>query len=238
MPERRSKIPRDAVHHPLFARFYARFSVAADLRGGVAAHRAELLSGLSGRVIEIGAGNGLNFAHYPSAVSEVVAIEPERSLRRLAVKAALDAGVPVDVVPGAAEALPVKSEAFDAAVVSLVLCSVRDVPRALSEIRRVLRPGGELRFFEHGRGEGRAMVTAQRVLDRTVWPVLFGGCHTARDPLAGIAAAGFDIGTYRRLFIPEKGPRLPSSPCVLGVAHRPPENSETRQQAPDIPEVP
>ncbi|MGX1883050.1 class I SAM-dependent methyltransferase [Streptomyces sp. NPDC055287] len=231
MPKSRSKVPRDAVHHPLFARFYARFSVAADLRGGVAAHREELLSGLSGRVIEIGAGNGLNFAHYPPAVSEVVAIEPERSLRQLAVKAALDAGVPVDVVPGAAEALPVKSEAFDAAVVSLVLCSVRDVPRALSEIKRVLRPGGELRFFEHGRGEGRAMVTAQRVLDRTVWPVLFGGCHTARDPLAGITAAGFDIGAYRRLFVPEKGPTLPSSPCVLGVAHRPPE-------APDAPDTP
>ncbi|MFD5101710.1 class I SAM-dependent methyltransferase [Streptomyces albidochromogenes] len=226
MPKRRSKVPRDAVHHPLFARFYARFSVAADLRGGVAAHRDELLSGLSGRVIEIGAGNGLNFAHYPAAVSEVVAIEPERSLRRLAVKAALDAGVPVDVVPGAAEALPVKSEAFDAAVVSLVLCSVRDVPRALSEIRRVLRPGGELRFFEHGRGGGRAMVTAQRVLDRTVWPVLFGGCHTARDPLAAITAAGFDLGAYRRLSVPENGPRLPSSPCVLGVAHRPGEAPE------------
>ncbi|GHB13299.1 class I SAM-dependent methyltransferase [Streptomyces chryseus] len=226
MPKRRSKVPRDAVHHPLFARFYARCSVAADLRGGVAAHRDELLSGLSGRVIEIGAGNGLNFAHYPPAVSEVVAIEPERSLRRLAVKAALDAGVPVDVVPGAAEALPVKSEAFDAAVVSLVLCSVRDVPRALSEIRRVLRPGGELRFFEHGRGGGRAMVTAQRVLDRTVWPVLFGGCHTARDPLAGITAAGFDLGAYRRLSVPENGPRLPSSPCVLGVARRPGEAPE------------
>ncbi len=140
-------------------------------------------------------------------------------------KAALDAGVPVDVVPGAAEALPVRSEAFDAAVVSLVLCSVRDVPRAPSEIRRVLRPGGELRFFEHGRGEGRAMVTARRALDRTVWPLLFGGCHTARDPLAGIAAAGFDIGAHRRPSVPEKGPKLPSSPRVLGAARRPPEGT-------------
>ncbi|MGR8011863.1 class I SAM-dependent methyltransferase [Streptomyces hypolithicus] len=221
MPARRRSFAQDAVHHPLFARFYARCSVIADLRGGVASHRAELLSGLSGRVIEIGAGNGLNFAHYPAAVSEVVAIEPERTLRQLAVQAALDAGVPVDVVPGAAEALPVKSEAFDAAVLSLVLCTVRDVPRALSEIRRVLRPGGELRFFEHGRGEGRAMVTAQRVVDRTVWPVLFGGCHTSRDPLAAIGTAGFEIGGWRRLSVPESGFKTPSSPCVLGVAHRP-----------------
>ena len=114
--------------------------------------RERLLAGLSGRVIEIGAGNGLNFAHYPGTVSEVVAIEPERLLRQLAVEAALRCEVPVDVVPGAAEALPVKSEAFDAAVLSLVLCSVRDVPRALAEVRRVLRPGGEVRFFEHGSG--------------------------------------------------------------------------------------
>lgn len=120
---RSRKLPRDAVHHPVFARFYARVSVTADLKGGIAAYREELLSGLSGRVIEIGAGNGLNFAHYPGAVSEVVALEPERSLRQLAVRSALRAEVPVDVVPGAAEALPVKSEAFDGAVASLVLCA-------------------------------------------------------------------------------------------------------------------
>ncbi|WP_031071346.1 class I SAM-dependent methyltransferase [Streptomyces sp. NRRL S-118] len=212
---------RDTVHHPLFARFYARVSVAMDARGGVAAYRDELLDGLSGRVIEIGAGNGLNFAHYPGRVSEVVAIEPERRLRQLAASAALRAEVPVDVVPGAAEALPVKSEAFDAAVASLVLCTVRDVPRALAELHRVLRPGGELRFFEHGLAAGRGLATAQRVLDRTVWPALFGGCHTARDPLAAIEAAGFEMVEYRRFRLPEKGPQLPSSPCVLGVARRP-----------------
>ncbi|MFC5802891.1 class I SAM-dependent methyltransferase [Streptomyces formicae] len=227
MPLRPAKVPRDAVHHPVFARFYARMSVAADTKGGIAAHREELLSGLSGRVIEIGAGNGLNFAHYPRAVSEVVAIEPERTLRRLAATAALHADVPVDVVPAAAEALPVKSEAFDAAVVSLVLCTVRDVPRALAEIRRVLRPGGELRFFEHGLAPGGgAMALAQRGLDRTVWPFLFGGCHTARDPLAALERAGFGVGEYRRLRIPEKGPRLPTSFAVLGVARRPFEDGQ------------
>ncbi|GAA2508578.1 class I SAM-dependent methyltransferase [Streptomyces gobitricini] len=212
---------RDTVHHPLFARFYARMSVTMDAKGGVAAHRRELLAGLSGRVVEVGAGNGLNFAHYPGAVSEVVAIEPERRLRQLAAAAGLRAEVPVDVVPGVAEALPVKSEAFDAAVASLVLCTVRDLPRALGELRRVLRPGGELRFFEHGVGEGRVLATVQRTLDRTVWPLLFGGCHTARDPLAAIEAAGFEVVAYRRLRIPEKGPGAPSSPCVLGVARRP-----------------
>ncbi|WP_409061305.1 class I SAM-dependent methyltransferase [Streptomyces sp. SYP-A7185] len=210
---------RDAVHHPVFARFYARQSVAAERV--IAPYRAELLAGLSGRVIEVGAGNGLNFAHYPGAVSEVVAIEPERTLRQLAADAAVRADVPVDVVPGAAEALPVKSEAFDGAVASLVLCSVRDVPRALAELRRVLRPGGELRFFEHGVAPGAVMATAQRALDRTVWPLLFGGCHVARDTLGALRAAGFEVGAYRRFLVPPKGPRLPTSYCVLGTARRP-----------------
>jgi ubiquinone/menaquinone biosynthesis C-methylase UbiE len=221
MPLRSTKRPRETVHHPLFARFYARISVLAEEKAGVGAHREELLAGLSGRVIEIGAGNGLNFAHYPRQVSEVVAIEPERSLRQLALAAAVRAEVPVDVVPGAAEALPVKSEAFDAAVASLVLCSVRDLPRALGEIRRVLRPGGELRFYEHGRAEGRAMAVTQQALDRTVWPLMFGGCHTGRDTLAALRAAGFEIGGYRRLRVPERGLQLPTSAHVLGVARRP-----------------
>ncbi|MEU2669239.1 methyltransferase domain-containing protein [Streptomyces sp. NPDC007164] len=218
---RSTRIPEDAVHHPVFARFYARMSVVAETRAGLAAVRSDLLAGLSGRVIEIGAGNGLNFAHYPPAVSEVVAIEPERSLRRLAVRSALRAGLPVDVVPGAAEALPVKSEAFDGAVASLVLCSVRNVERSLAEIVRVLRPGGELRFFEHVRADDRAMAATQRVLDRTVWPLLTGGCHTGRDTLAAIERAGFVVETYRRVRMPECGIRLPVSTCVLGVARRP-----------------
>jgi ubiquinone/menaquinone biosynthesis C-methylase UbiE len=217
---RSTKIPKDAVHHPVFARFYACMSVAAETRAGMAAIRSELLAGLSGRIIEVGVGNGLNFAHYPPAVSEVVAIEPERSLRQLAVRSALRAGIPVDVVPAAAEALPVKSEAFDGAVASLVLCTVRNVERSLAEIERVLRPGGELRFFEHVRADDRAMATVQRALDRTVWPLLGGGCHTARDTLTAIEEAGFVVETYRKVKMPDWGIRLPTSACVLGVARR------------------
>ncbi|QNS07552.1 class I SAM-dependent methyltransferase [Streptomyces xanthii] len=210
---------QDAVRHPWFARFYARFSVRAE--PAMAPVRRELLDGLSGRVLEVGAGNGLNFGNYPAAVSEVVAIEPERELRALAVEAALRAEVPVDVVPGAAEALPVKSEAYDAVVVCLVLCSVRDVERSLSEVRRVLRPGGEVRFFEHGQAPGHGMRRVQGVLDRTVWPRLFGGCHVGRDAVASVRAAGFEDIDHRELLMPERGPRLPTSYCVLGTARRP-----------------
>ncbi|MEV5430815.1 class I SAM-dependent methyltransferase [Streptomyces sp. NPDC052701] len=221
MPPWSARVARDPVRHPLFARCYARLSVTAETRMGMAGVREELLAGLSGRVIEIGSGNGLNFAHYPGTVSEVVAVEPEPRLRRLAMEAALRAQVPVDVAPGTAEALPVGSEAFDAAVVSLVLCSVRDVPRALGELRRVLRPGGEVRFLEHGRGGGPVMVFAQRALDRTLWPPLSGGCHLSRDPVAALRDAGFRLGPYRRRLLPEKGPTLPTSYCVQGTAWRP-----------------
>ncbi|MEV1021940.1 class I SAM-dependent methyltransferase [Streptomyces sp. NPDC050264] len=209
----------DAVSHPLFARYYARFSERAE--PAMAPVRSELLGGLSGRVIEVGAGNGLNFAYYPGTVSEVVAIEPERALRQLAVDAAVRAEVPVDVVPGAAEALPVKSEGYDAVVLSIVLCSVRDVSRTLAEVRRVVRPGGEVRFFEHVRAPKRGMRSVQRALDRTVWPRLFGGCHVGRDTLGALRDAGFELGAYRELSMPERGLRLPTSYCVLGVARRP-----------------
>ncbi|MGH3324299.1 MAG: class I SAM-dependent methyltransferase [Streptomyces sp.] len=212
----------DAVHHPLFARFYVRLSNAADVRAGVGAHREELLAGLSGRVLEIGPGNGLNFCRYPTTVTEVVAVEPERHLRQLAAEAALRAHVPVDVLPGTAGSLPVASASCDAAVCSLVLCSLGDVRQALGEVRRVLRPGGELRFYEHGRAEGRrGMLRVQRALDATVWPRLFGGCHTGGDPVGEIRAAGFTKISFRRLMVPEKGPVQPSSFHVLGSARCP-----------------
>ena len=116
-------------------------------------HRRRLLAGLTGRVLEVGAGNGLNFQHYPAAVTEVLAIEPEPYLRRLALAAARRAPVPIRVVAGTAEALPALDGAVDVVVASLVLCTVTDLDQALAETRQVLRPGGKLRFYEHVRAE-------------------------------------------------------------------------------------
>src|SRR3954470_16557549 len=132
--------------HPLFARMWIKGSPGAEKRG-VAEHRREMLAGLSGRVIELGAGNGLNFEHYPDTVTEVLAVEPEPTLREAAVAAAGRAPVPLTVIEGVADALPAEDESFDAAVASLVLCSVPDQTAALAELRRVLKPGGELRFY-------------------------------------------------------------------------------------------
>src|SRR6476620_2155797 len=111
-------------------------------KAGGADNRRELLAGLTGRVVELGAGVGSNFEHYPEGVSEVVAYEPEPFLRAEAEKAAAAAPVPVRVVYGEADRLPGADGEFDAGIASLVLCSVPDQRTALAELHRVIRPGG------------------------------------------------------------------------------------------------
>ena len=207
------------VRHPIFARLYARFSADEEAKGG-AELRDELLAGLAGRVMEVGAGHGLNFAHYPTAVTEVVAIEPEPHLRELASEAAARAPVPVTLVDGVADSLPLPDDSCDAAVCSLVLCSVADRDAALAEVRRVLRPGGELRFYEHVLADTPGLARVQRVLN-VVHPFLAGGCHITRDTEAAIERAGFEIVRIRRFRF---APMLPSkhvSPKILGTARLP-----------------
>jgi ubiquinone/menaquinone biosynthesis C-methylase UbiE len=207
--------------HPVFARVYERLSVVMDRAGG-AEHRRDLVAGLSGRVIEIGAGNGRTFAHYPTTVTEVLAVEPEPRLRAAALAAAVTAPVPVRVVDGVAEALPAGDGAFDAAVAALVLCTVPDQAAALAEIARVVRPGGQLRFFEHVAAEAPGtMRTVQRLADTTLWPMLFAGCHTGRDTVTAITTAGFAIKEVHRFRFPPTGPRSPAAPHVRGIAIRP-----------------
>jgi ubiquinone/menaquinone biosynthesis C-methylase UbiE len=204
------------VEHPRFARSFERVSGEMETRG-VAEHRERLLAGLSGRVLEVGAGNGLNFRHYPKTVTEVVAVEPEPYLLDRARENAARAPVVVTVVDGVAEALPVESGTFDAAVASHVLCSVGDQQLALAELRRALRVGGELRFYEHVRSQHPRAAFGQRLLDR-VWPRLAGGCHLCRDTVAAIVEAGFALeGVERFSFRPFPIP-LPTAPHVLGTA--------------------
>jgi ubiquinone/menaquinone biosynthesis C-methylase UbiE len=206
------------VEHPRFARFWNRLSQRAERLLGP--ERARLVDGLSGRVLEVGAGNGLSFAHYPAQVTELVAVEPEPALRAEAERRAARAAVPVRVVDATAAPLPFEDASFDAGVVSLVLCSVPDQAAALAELRRVIRPGGELRFMEHVRARNRVAAAVQEAADRTVWPRLFGGCHTARDTEAAIRAAGFEIASLERGLFPPV-PITPTAPAIIGVARRP-----------------
>jgi ubiquinone/menaquinone biosynthesis C-methylase UbiE len=208
-----------AVHHPLFARFYTHV-LARNEPAEMRAYRDELLAGLSGRVVEVGAGSGANFPHYPPEVTEVVAVEPEAYLREQAMTAAPRASARVTVLDGVADALPLEDASCDAAVACLVLCTVPDQATALAELQRVLKPGGELRFYEHVRGATPRMTRWQHVADRTFWPHLFGGCHTARDTVGAIEAAGFALERHRDLR-PESLPRLlPAYPQTIGVARR------------------
>ena len=206
------------VEHPLCARLYVRQSEQAE-RLGLARRRSQLLEGLSGKVLEVGAGNGLNFAHYPASVSELVAVEPEPHLRAHAERAAREAPIAVTVVDAVAEALPFEDGAFDAAVASLMLCSVTDVDVALAELHRVLRSDGELRFFEHVASSHGGLRTLQRAADATIWPRLSGGCHLARETDSLIEAAGFAIERCER-FSFRIPPLDPPKTHVTGVARR------------------
>jgi ubiquinone/menaquinone biosynthesis C-methylase UbiE len=206
-----------AVHHPLFARFYARFAKRED-EAGNADNRRELLAGLSGRVVEVGAGIGSNFAHYPAGVSEVIAIEPEPYLRGKAQDNATAAPVPVRVMEGLADALPLEDASVDAGVASLVLCSVPDQEVALAELHRVIKPGGELRFYEHVISNRESRRKFQRFMDATVWPRVAGGCHMTRDTRGAIERAGFIVQRSRRFPFPPGNFGLPH---ILGSARRP-----------------
>jgi ubiquinone/menaquinone biosynthesis C-methylase UbiE len=207
------------VNRPLFALIQARASATEERKGG-AEYRRRLLAGLRGRVIEVGAGSGVNFAYYPSSVVEVVAVEPEPNLRALAVQAARQAPVPIQVIAGVAQRLPLVDASVDAGVVAGLLCSLPDPALGLAELARVIRSDGELRFYEHVRAPQAGLAGLQRLLDATVWPRVFGGCHPDRDTEATIAHAGFTIQTCDRFLFHPTLLSVPVASRILGSARR------------------
>jgi ubiquinone/menaquinone biosynthesis C-methylase UbiE len=204
------------VQNPIFARLFDRFA-AKDKGRGEDKLRDELVAGLEGRAVEVGPGNGINFKHFPEEVEELVAVEPEPYLRRAAERTADSLALDVRVLDGTAAELPLEPGSADAVVVAGVLCSVPDVGAALAEFSRVLRPGGELRFYEHVRSPRQGFARYQDAVDR-VWPHLMGGCHPNRDTLGAIREAGFEVERVRSFGFPAHARAYPVLPRILGSA--------------------
>ena len=171
--------------------------------------RRRAVSGAAGRVLEIGAGVGANFAYY-RAVDSVLATEPDPHMLRRARAAAAATGGRVDLLQAAAEALPLPDRSVDTVLCVLVLCTVQDPARALAELRRVLRPGGTLRFMEHVRGGSIAGVAHDVIAP--VWRHFVGGCSPNRRTEVAIEAAGFRIVAHERRAM------APDTPLVIGAA--------------------
>lgn len=207
----------ETVDNPFFAGLWARMSKREP--EAIRVLRRENLAGLTGRVLEVGAGTGTNFEFYPTTVTEVVAVEPERRLAHIAREAADSAPVPVTVTTDTIEHYA-PGEQFDAVVCSLVLCSVGDPDDVLRQLFSRLRPGGELRYLEHVASDG-PRAGLQRLADATVWPRLLGNCHTHRNTEQSIAAAGFVVEGARREWVFPKWVPMPVGETAIGRALRP-----------------
>jgi len=205
------------VDNPFFARVWT--WMASHEPESVKQLRRENLAGLSGRVLEIGAGTGTNFELYPDTVTEVVAVEPEHRLVVQAQQAAAAASVPVTVSTDTVEQFA-DAEPFDAVVCSLVLCSVDDPDRVVRQLHSLLKPGGELRYFEHVASSG-ARARLQKLADATLWPRMAGNCHTHRHTEQTIVDAGFKVSGARREWVLPAWMPVPSSEVAIGRAVKP-----------------
>jgi ubiquinone/menaquinone biosynthesis C-methylase UbiE len=196
-------------------RFYDRLNSALD-RKGFGERRDRLVGRLTGDVLEIGAGTGLNLLRYRSA-ARLVAIEPDPHYRRRLQARANQAHVPPDVIDASAEALPFADQSFDHVVTSICLCSVADLKATLAEIHRVLRPGGSLAFLEHIRGTGRLGRWQDRLtpLQRR----LADGCRLNRDTQTAIQAAGFHFESVEGFTMPRGHPLIKDATQGTAIKH-------------------
>jgi SAM-dependent methyltransferase len=179
-----------------FAAVYDRSLERAE-RMGMEARRARLLADARGLVVEIGAGTGLNLAHYPAAVDELVLTEPDEAMARALERRLARAGRAARVVRAPAEALPLPDASADTVVSTLVLCTVADPERALAEVARVLRPGGRLLFAEHVRADDPGLARWQRRLRRP-WGVVARGCRPDQPTVELIARSALELEHVER----------------------------------------
>ncbi len=181
---------------------------------GLGRWRSRATEGLSGTVVEIGFGSGLNLEHYPSEVETVFAVEPAGVALRLAERRIESSGIKVEHVGLDGQSIPLDDHSCDAALTTFTLCTIPDPDEALAELRRVLRPGGRLHFLEHGLSPDARVATWQRRIEPFQRP-LAGGCRLTRDPVGLVSAAGFAVGEIEQGYVP--GPK-PWSWFTTGVA--------------------
>jgi ubiquinone/menaquinone biosynthesis C-methylase UbiE len=181
--------------------------------------RAEVTEGLSGRVVEIGFGSGLNVEHYPSSVEMVLSVEPAAVARRLADKRIAAAGANVRHIGVDGQSIPLEDASCDAALCTFTLCTIADPAKAMSELYRVLRPGAPFHFLEHGISPDASIARWQRRLE-PLQRRLADGCHLTRDPPGLVRGGGFRLGLCKQAYA--KGPK-PWSWFTLGVAEKPAE---------------
>ncbi len=204
----------DATWGRLFAAQYDRFLHATE-EAGLGEMRRQLLVGATGRVLELGAGTGVNLDHYPAAVSGLVLVEPDPHMaKRLRARLATSPR-PATVLEAPGERLPLADGEFDLAVVTLVLCTVPDPTATLAELRRVLAPGGRLLLIEHVRSEEPGVARWQDRLEAP-WRFLGDGCHCNRDTAASLAAAGFETDALESGKLPKAPPIV--RPLIHGIA--------------------
>jgi SAM-dependent methyltransferase len=179
--------------------------------------RTQTVDGLSGRVVEIGFGSGLNVPHYPPDVDVVLAVEPSTTARRLAERRIRESSVRVEHVGLDGQEIPLDDGSCDAALFTFTLCTVPDPAQALYEVRRVLRPGGSVHFLEHGLSPDPGVAKWQRRID-PLQRRLADGCHLTRDSPALVERAGFVMRRSEQLYV--RGPK-PWSWFTIGVAVKP-----------------
>ena len=197
----------------LFAASYDRMSASTE-EAGLRDRRRKLLAHVRGQVLEIGGGTGANLPFYGAAVSSLTVTEPEEAMARRLEHHVKDQSRPIQLVRASAENLPFEDGSFDFVVSTLVLCSVQDQPRALGELRRVLKPDGRLLFIEHVRSEDDRLGRWQ---DRLNWlNRLVVNCDCNRRTLEGIRAAGFSIAALTQSELPKVPPF--ARPLIVGAA--------------------
>lgn len=153
--------------------------------------KTEHIGSMTGTVIEIGAGNGVNFRYYPRGVRRVVAYEPNPYMHHRLHDSARTHGLAVDLRPVSAESLEFDDDTVDAVVCTLVLCTVADPERTINEVRRVLKPGGRFFFIEHVAAEPGTFLRHMQDLLHRPWRYVFEGCHTNRETGTLLEQAGF-----------------------------------------------